>query len=605
MSKIATYSLADSPLQLSDRLIGTEAPRPTPSATPLATKNFSLGELLQLFSTNFPAYPLQDVLDENNTATQDINLTGTINVTLIKPTNIEDMLGSQGTPLQILSKGVGGICWIDIPNVSGFVPTSRELTINGVTYDLSANRSWTISGATWGSITGTISSQTDLINFLDGNFYPLSSNPAGYITQDNVVEYPDLASFPPTGVIGTIYIALDTGLFYSWNGTAYVLSSPPDTGITGVGTTNTYPKFTSPTTIGNGRLVDGINGGIYTFGSQWINLINGGNVLRLNRSQSFMEFTLGVQNFFATTIYSSQAKEGLIFDSQGDFAIGSGGPLLTPTQRLFIDRITGNIHIGGAANAAASEKLQVTGNLRVTGAFLDSSNSAGTTGQLLSSTLTGTQWINAPTGGVTSVAALTIGTSGTDLSSTVDNPTTTPVITLNVPTASALNRGVLSSSDWTSFNNRKRRIITDTTSVVISGTISLTLAKTYELTAGTLSASGFLDVYMFSSRTGNSGVHSMGLYINTTNNFATATLIAAIGTAGNFNPHLPGKLQYILKNNLILGGFFSPTSGSNMPSSATRVSVTCNNTSASVWLFVGVTPSSVQTITLEGVEILN
>jgi hypothetical protein len=56
-------------------------------------------------------------------------------------------------------------------------------------------------------------------------------------------------------------------------------------------------------------------------------------------------------------------------------------------------------------------------------------------------------------GTVTSVAALTIGTSGTDLSSSVANGTTTPVITLNVPTASATNRGVLSAADWTKFNN--------------------------------------------------------------------------------------------------------------------------------------------------------
>jgi hypothetical protein len=55
-------------------------------------------------------------------------------------------------------------------------------------------------------------------------------------------------------------------------------------------------------------------------------------------------------------------------------------------------------------------------------------------------------------GTVTSVAALTIGTTGTDLSSTVANGTTTPVITLNVPTASAINRGVLSSIDWNTFN---------------------------------------------------------------------------------------------------------------------------------------------------------
>ena len=59
-----------------------------------------------------------------------------------------------------------------------------------------------------------------------------------------------------------------------------------------------------------------------------------------------------------------------------------------------------------------------------------------------------------PGGTVTSVAALTLGTSGTDLSSTVANPTTTPVITLNVPTASATNRGALSSADWTTFNSK-------------------------------------------------------------------------------------------------------------------------------------------------------
>lgn len=61
-------------------------------------------------------------------------------------------------------------------------------------------------------------------------------------------------------------------------------------------------------------------------------------------------------------------------------------------------------------------------------------------------------------GTVTSVAALTLGTSGTDLSSTVANSTTTPVITLNVPTASALNRGVLSAADFTAFNSKEPAI---------------------------------------------------------------------------------------------------------------------------------------------------
>ena len=52
-------------------------------------------------------------------------------------------------------------------------------------------------------------------------------------------------------------------------------------------------------------------------------------------------------------------------------------------------------------------------------------------------------------GTVTSVAALTLGTTGTDLSSTVATGTTTPVITLNVPNASASNRGVITTGTQT------------------------------------------------------------------------------------------------------------------------------------------------------------
>ena len=66
-------------------------------------------------------------------------------------------------------------------------------------------------------------------------------------------------------------------------------------------------------------------------------------------------------------------------------------------------------------------------------------------------------------GTVTSVSALTLGTSGTDLSSTVANGTTTPTITLNVPTASATNRGALSSADWTTFNNKGSGTVTSVT----------------------------------------------------------------------------------------------------------------------------------------------
>jgi len=59
------------------------------------------------------------------------------------------------------------------------------------------------------------------------------------------------------------------------------------------------------------------------------------------------------------------------------------------------------------------------------------------------------------TGTVTSVAAITLGTTGTNLSSTVATGTTTPVITLQVPSASAANRGALLAADWTTFNSKQ------------------------------------------------------------------------------------------------------------------------------------------------------
>jgi hypothetical protein len=75
-------------------------------------------------------------------------------------------------------------------------------------------------------------------------------------------------------------------------------------------------------------------------------------------------------------------------------------------------------------------------------------------------------------GTVTSVAALTLGTSGTDLSSTVANGTTTPVITLNVPTASAANRGALSAADWTTFNNKQNALTNPVTGTGTTGQVA-------------------------------------------------------------------------------------------------------------------------------------
>jgi hypothetical protein len=104
-------------------------------------------------------------------------------------------------------------------------------------------------------------------------------------------------------------------------------------------------------------------------------------------------------------------------------------------------------------------------------------------------------------GTVTSVAALTLGTSGTDLSSTVATGTTTPVITLNVPTASATTRGALSAADWTTFNNKGSGSVT---SVSGTGTVNgLTLTGTVT-TSGSLTLGGTLSGIANSALTNSS-----------------------------------------------------------------------------------------------------
>jgi hypothetical protein len=110
--------------------------------------------------------------------------------------------------------------------------------------------------------------------------------------------------------------------------------------------------------------------------------------------------------------------------------------------------------------AGIQAQLNGTGFVKASGTTISYDNTTyypnptGTTSQYVRGDGSLATFPTIPGGTVTSVAALTLGTSGTDLSSTVANPTTTPVITLNVPTASATNRGALSSADWTTFNSK-------------------------------------------------------------------------------------------------------------------------------------------------------
>jgi hypothetical protein len=182
-----------------------------------------------------------------------------------------------------------------------------------------------------------------------------------------------------------------------------------------------------------------------------------------------------------------------------------------------------------------------------TGAISITQASGSTNGFLSSTDWTTFNNKTSNVGTVTSVAALTLGTSGTDLSSSVANSTTTPVITLNVPTASAANRGALSAADWTTFNNKQNAL---TNPVTGTGTTN------------------FLPKFTGASTIGNSLVFDNGtnVGVNTTSPDGKLDIAQAMSdgsTSAFTSPHLALTATSAINNTGFVGITFATSDSVN------------------------------------------
>jgi len=253
-----------------------------------------------------------------------------------------------------------------------------------------------------------------------------------------------------TGTVTSVAATAGTGISITGSpitttGTLNITNTAPDqivalTGSTGISTSGTYPNFTITNSAPDQTVVLTASTGISTSGTY--------------------------PNF---TITNSSPDQTVALTAGTGISTSGTYPNFTIT------------------NSAPDQTVALTG-----------AGTTSVTGTYPNFTITSN---DSATGTVTSVSALTLGTTGTDLGSTVANGTTTPVITLNVPTASATNRGALSSADWTTFNNKGSGTVT---SVGGTGTVNgITLTGTVT-TSGNLTLGGTLsNVDLATQVTGN------------------------------------------------------------------------------------------------------
>ena len=320
---------------------------------------------------------------------------------------------------------------LNIPNYTltglGGVPTSRTLTINGTTFDLSANRSWTITD------TGLTSVGISMPSAFTVSNSPLTSNGTIAITGAGLASQyirgdGTLANFPTTGGGGS-------SVSYYMNG------SVNQGTILG----NTYYEFNKTPIIGAGTDFT-INANGYI--SQFITDANDPALLEIpggnwNFEMYFSASSGGGSPSFYVELYKYNGTAFTLIASNSTTPEGiTGGTVIDLyTTALAVPQTTLTL------TDRLAIRVYVTHSGRTITLHTENSHLC----QVITTFSTGINALNSLT---KQVQYLTVGTSGTDfaISSATDTHT------FNLPTASGTNRGALSSADWTTFNNKQNAL---------------------------------------------------------------------------------------------------------------------------------------------------
>ena len=121
------------------------------------------------------------------------------------------------------SGGGGGGAVDSVNTKTGVVTLNQDEIPDGTTYKQYSQTEKTKLSNITGTNTGDETASTIINKIGDGSKINSSYLPS-YV--DDVLEFANVASFPATGEVGKIYIALDVNLTYRWGGSGYVEISP-------------------------------------------------------------------------------------------------------------------------------------------------------------------------------------------------------------------------------------------------------------------------------------------------------------------------------------------------------------------------------------------
>ena len=207
-------------------------------------------------------------------------------------------------------------------------------------------------------------------------------------------------------------------------------------------------------------------------------------------------------------------------------------------------------------------------------------------GNLCEVLTTFTTGLTALNGFTQQVQNLAVGTSGTDfaISSATDTHT------FNLPTASATNRGALSSADWSTFNSKQNALgytpykFIQTSQTAHTGTVAETIIATATINGGTFNSSDVIKL-LFRATKPSTGAATMRIKINTTNTLVGATQIGLFNFTITTNTYALMTRTFDLQGGNLYGYNFSSSIISDLTAVNTASNSTAYNTANTLYLF--------------------